>query len=123
MTEEQQEIYTKTVKRLARGGIKDPTAQIIALAEEIDCYRNKIFWLETRRTEVPAAPITHSPKPRYTRYDPGLGRWVIPLPHAERDEIFCFRLGMTTQKYPNCVFGEAIDKLALYENQEEVLKE
>ena len=40
------ELYTQTVKRLARGGIKDPTSQIIALAEEIERYRAKIRYLE-----------------------------------------------------------------------------
>lgn len=57
MTPEEQRIYTQTVKRLGRRGIKDPTAQVIALAEEIDRYRNRIYWLEQRQTEVPPAPI------------------------------------------------------------------
>ena len=40
------DLYEKTVKRLARAGVKDPTAQIIYLAEEIDRYRAKISVLE-----------------------------------------------------------------------------
>lgn len=46
MTPAQKEIYEKTVKRLARIGVKDPTAQIVALAEEIEQYRAKIRNLE-----------------------------------------------------------------------------
>ena len=46
MTEAQKELYTKTVTRLARIGEKDPTAQIIALAEEIERYRDQIKRLE-----------------------------------------------------------------------------
>lgn len=40
------DLYEKTVKRLGRVGVKDPTAQIIALAEEIEQYRAKIIGLE-----------------------------------------------------------------------------
>lgn len=43
MTEAQKELYTKTVTRLARIGAKDPTAQIIALAEEIERYRGQVI--------------------------------------------------------------------------------
>lgn len=42
MTEKQQELYHQTARRLSRVGIKDPTAQIIALAEEIENYRDQI---------------------------------------------------------------------------------
>lgn len=42
MTKEQHDTYTKAVKRLARQDIKDPTAQIIALEQEIDYYRERI---------------------------------------------------------------------------------
>lgn len=42
MTKEQESTYTHTAYRLARGGAKDPTAQIIALAEEIEYYRARI---------------------------------------------------------------------------------
>lgn len=34
--------YTKAVDRLRKAGITDPTAQIAALEEEIDGYRNQI---------------------------------------------------------------------------------
>lgn len=39
-------IYNETVQRLARTGVNDPTRQIIALAEEINRYRDRIFALE-----------------------------------------------------------------------------
>lgn len=42
----QMELYEKTTKRLARARVKDPTAQIIYLAEEIERYRAKIQNLE-----------------------------------------------------------------------------
>lgn len=40
------EIYKKAVARLERMGIKDPTAQIIALEKEIDYYRAKIHGMQ-----------------------------------------------------------------------------
>ena len=43
---EKQELYNRTVRRLARANAKDPTSQIIALAEEVDYYRDKIHALE-----------------------------------------------------------------------------
>lgn len=39
-------LYNQTVKRLARLGAKSHTAQIIALAEEIEYYREKIQRME-----------------------------------------------------------------------------
>lgn len=111
MTKEQKSIYEQTVKRLARGGIKDPTAQIIALAEEIERYRDKIRWMEGLRIEVNA--------PRYTHYDPVLGRFVVPLYPTENNDHFVFSIGMRSNTYPDCVFGEVIDKLAALENREE----
>ena len=42
MTDVQKALYTSTVRRLERIGAKDPTAQIIALAEEIEHYRDQI---------------------------------------------------------------------------------
>lgn len=45
-------LYEKTVARLARAGVKDPTAQIIYLAEEIERYRAKIHGLEQRLAAV-----------------------------------------------------------------------
>lgn len=119
MTAEQKEIYIKTVRRLSRGGATDPTAQIIALAEEIDYYRNKIYWLENQPKEAAETPARPPQPGRYTKYDPGLERFVVPLTYAEGDTRVLFRLGMTGHKYPDCVFGEVIDKLARYENQEE----
>lgn len=46
VTEEQQKLYNQTVARLARGGAKSSTSQIIALAEEIEHYREKIQRME-----------------------------------------------------------------------------
>lgn len=50
------EIYEKTIKRLARAGVKDPTAQIIYLAEEIEHYRDKIQNLKALLYGLGAAP-------------------------------------------------------------------
>lgn len=119
MTKEQQELYTQTVKRLARAGVKDPTAQIIALAEEIERYRAKIRGLEERVAETPAAPFIYATKRRCTHYDPDLGRFVVPLHITEEDHDLIFQIGMTGRTHPDCVFGEVVDKLARYENQEE----
>ena len=43
MAKEELDTYTKAVRRLARTGIEDPTAQIIALEKEIDHYRKQIM--------------------------------------------------------------------------------
>ena len=51
-------IYEQTVKRLERGGIKDPTSQIIALSEEIEMYRDKIYELQERVDRNQRAPET-----------------------------------------------------------------
>ena len=48
MTKEDHNIYNKAVRRLSRSGIKDPTAQIIALEKEIDYYRDKIKRYESK---------------------------------------------------------------------------
>lgn len=50
------EIYEKAVARLERQGIKDPTAQIIALEKEIDYYRAKIRGMQ-ERTAAGADPL------------------------------------------------------------------
>lgn len=42
LTTAQEELYTNTVNRLARGGISDSISQIVALAEEIERYRETI---------------------------------------------------------------------------------
>lgn len=52
-SDEQMELYDRTVARLKRVGIKDPTAQIIALAEEIERYRGKINALEELLQKAP----------------------------------------------------------------------
>lgn len=119
MTIEQEKIYIQTVKRLARGGIKDPTAQIIALAEEIERYREKIRGLEELQAETPPAPFIYATKRRCTHYDPDLGRFVVPLYTTEENHDLIFQIRMTDRTHPDCVFGEVIDKLARYENQEE----
>ncbi len=40
------ELYKRTAERLGRVGIKDPTSQITALAQEIEQYRAKIRGME-----------------------------------------------------------------------------
>ena len=42
ITQDQADLYCRTVRRLERQGVKDPTAQIVALAEEIEYYRGRI---------------------------------------------------------------------------------
>ena len=124
MTKEQQEIYIQTVKRLARMGIKDPTAQIVALAEEIDRYRDKIRRLEERQTETPP------PKLRYTHYDDDLERYVVPCLYKRNGEQITFKFmtkgeertqngRIITTPALTLAFGEVIDKLAALENREE----
>ena len=54
MKELQMELYEKTTKRLARAGVKDPTAQIIYMAEEIERYRAKIRGLEAHIRGIPS---------------------------------------------------------------------
>ena len=46
-------LYEKTAARLAKAGAKDPTAMIVALAEEIEHYRAKIHGLETMLHGLP----------------------------------------------------------------------
>lgn len=46
---EQQKLYNQTVERLARVGAKSPTSQIIALAEEVEYYREKIQGMEAKQ--------------------------------------------------------------------------
>ena len=46
MTEKQQEIYIETKARLRRMGKENPADVIVALAEEIDRYRDKIRSME-----------------------------------------------------------------------------
>lgn len=46
MADERMKLYEQTIKRLARCGIKDPTNQIIWLADEIERYRTKIHGME-----------------------------------------------------------------------------
>lgn len=58
------EIYTRTAARLGRVGIKDPTAQIIYLAEEIDRYRDTIHNLKELlygMSNNPNEPIVRGP--------------------------------------------------------------
>lgn len=61
-TEAQLELYNQTVKRFSRIGIKSPMELIIALAEEIERYRDKIYWLEEhqRNDEQPATTAAQS---------------------------------------------------------------
>lgn len=49
VTEKQRKLYNQTVERLARCGAKSPTSQIIALAEEVEHYREKIQEMEAKQ--------------------------------------------------------------------------
>lgn len=134
MTEKQYLTYTRTVKRLARGGIEGPTEQIIALAEEIERYRDKIYALEEQPQKAPPQKAPPAPfhKFRLTQYDPDLDRFVVPLlfrPYGD-SITFSVKIGKTytsqsitgeiyTGKEPDIVFGEIIDRLAELENREE----
>jgi hypothetical protein len=55
MADERMELYDRTIKRLARCGAKDPTSQIISLAEEIERYRSKIRSMELHIINLDAA--------------------------------------------------------------------
>lgn len=134
MTEKEFLIYKKTTSRLARGGINDPTAQIIALAEEIERYRDKIHALEAqlqKATETKAPPVPFQ-KLRLTYYDHDLCRFVVPLAFKMDGDVLSLSIktgkvytsqtcnGMVyTGKEPDVVFGEIIDRLAELENKEE----
>lgn len=48
-TENHQDLYKRTVERLVRGGAKNYASQIIALAEEIEHYREKIRGMEAKQ--------------------------------------------------------------------------
>lgn len=52
-SDEQMKLYNRTAARLKRAGINDPTAQIIARAEEIEYYRGKINALEELLQKAP----------------------------------------------------------------------
>lgn len=55
-------LYEETVRRLARMGAKDPTSQIIALAEEIERYRDRIRELEAQPPSGPKGPPVQLPR-------------------------------------------------------------
>lgn len=54
ISKEQRDLYCSTVERLTRIGLKDPTRQIIALAEEIDQNRQTIQALRYELDKPPA---------------------------------------------------------------------
>lgn len=62
LSEQEAELLKKTTARLARCGIKDPTAQIISLAEEIERYRDKIMGLEVALSGLPADSEKQGPQ-------------------------------------------------------------
>ena len=128
MTDKQREIYIETIRRLARGGATDPTAQIIALAEEIERYRDTI-----RRQDDEIEKLKQKKKrQRYTAWDPGLGRFVVPLLHKADFGPISFYVkeggedvatngrgdSIYTGREPDLVYGEVIDWLAELENKE-----
>lgn len=49
MTEKQEELYKRTKERMRRLGIENPADVIVALAEEIEYYRNKIRAMEDKK--------------------------------------------------------------------------
>ena len=51
MTEKQMELYKRTKDRMRRLGIENPADVIVALAEEIEYYRNKIRAMEGKQNE------------------------------------------------------------------------
>ena len=59
--------YTKAVDRLRKAGITDPTAQIAALEEEIDGYRDRIE-LQLCRVD-PAATVEDSAVAKHPSYN------------------------------------------------------
>lgn len=145
MTPEEMRTYNKAVQRLARKGIKGPTAQIIALEQEIDYYRNRIDQLRHDCVCCPIKkafkekPETKEPTKaqnapnRYTRYDYDLERYVVPLLYKADGSTISFYVNTGRLKYtdhdngqrtliggtPDIVYGEVIDRLAELENKEE----
>lgn len=120
MTRAQNEIYEKTVKRLARMGVKDPTGQIVALAEEIEQYRAKIRNLEEQlqKTRHSAQKPPKPPKPRYTRYVTEMGCFVAPHSEDAFGSPIIFNFVPKPESGVTLVFGTLVDALAYYENQE-----
>lgn len=78
MTDAQKEIYTKTVRRLERMGAKDPTSRIIALAEEVERYRDEIKRLEDALTREKMKAESQYLRRLETPRDPAI-RWSANL--------------------------------------------
>lgn len=107
--------YTSTVARLARAGVKDPTAQIIFLAEEIERYREKIYGLEDhikKLTEAPPKKLrrhTHLDRP-YIELRPTCSECGAPLQERvtadyeliERQNFISHELRITPAECPDC---------------------
>lgn len=131
MTKEQKDLFTKTVRRLERMHIYDPTGQIVYLAEEIEQCRAKIHHLEEALREATPKPYRlpfsaairppERPKEqrfRYTHYDADLECFVVPcLRKLDGKQITFYQ--KTPRGSVPLVWGDAIDRLAEYENQEE----
>lgn len=123
---ERGELYSSTMRRLARMGAKTHVEQIICLAKEIERYRARLLALEGRLSEKKA------PKPRYTIYDRDMERYVVPL--LCRMDGSAMSIGVKTGKVytdggsggqcytgkdPDLLYGEVIDRLAELENMME----
>ena len=145
MTPEETRTYNKAVQRLARKGIKGPTAQIIALEQEIDYYRNRIDQLRhdcvccpiktdfKKKTETKEPPKVQNAPNRYTRYDYDMERYVVPLLYKANGDTISFYIHKGVLEYSDHdngqrtiiggetdrVYGEVIDRLAELENKEE----
>lgn len=115
--------YTSTVARLARGGVKDPTAQIIALAEEIERYREKIRDLEDHIKTLTKAPLPkklerHLPLGNpYIELRPTCSECGAPLEkvaaghtYVEQPPISHYKVSITPEACPVCgaVFGNIV---------------
>lgn len=78
MTDVQKALYTSTVRRLESIGAKDPTSQIIALAEEVEHYRDKIKSLEDALTREKMKAEAQYLRRLETPRDPAI-RWSVNL--------------------------------------------
>lgn len=115
-------LYLSTVARLTRAGAKDPTAQIIFLAEEIERYREKIYNLEDHIKEQTAKPpkklarhaLVEAPyiELRPTCSECGAALENVGCGHVYEDNppISHYKVNITPHTCPDCgaVFGYVV---------------
>lgn len=133
MTQEQEKLYKKTVKRLARCGIHDQIALIIALAEENEHYREKIHALEDslqKATETKAPPnvgtsiqrpkIHTGTRPCTVGDTPGtFHRWVVQDRILLEIQTFCKtedRIRINRDFHNNGIIGPECSAKVIREN-------